>query len=225
MELLPLRFRYYYLENMTRDESAEMVYKYSQFFDVPVTEETAYLMAEIAEGSPFYISSIMLSSFENKNLTSIDGLTQTLEFETLDMRGIIKFTWMEYVASALPRINDRNGKNIVLYLCKNRDREVSRKELRDKLKLDMPDPELELKLKALVESDIIAQGQSNFYYRGVKDNIFDKVFRGVYQDEIEQFDVKEIKKEYRRMFGKLRNRYRRLQGKEIAFSDNQKWLV
>ncbi len=213
MELLPSRFRYYFLENMTRDESVEMVYKYSQFFDVPVTEETAYLMAEIAEGSPFYISSIMLSSFENKNLTSIDGLTQTLEFETLDMRGVIKFTWMEYIASALPRINDRNGKNIVLYLCKHRDREVTRKELRDELKLDMPDPELELKLKALVESDIIAQGQTNFDYRGVRDNIFDKVFRGVYQKEIEHFDVKEIKKEYDQSFEKLKRQYRRLQGK------------
>jgi hypothetical protein len=213
MEMLPSRFRYYFLENMTRDEAAEMVYKYSQFFDIPVTEETAYLMAEIAEGSPFYIGSILLSSFENKDFTSIDGLTQTLEFETLDNRGVIKFTWMEYVASALPRINDKNGKNIVLYLCKNRDREVSRKELRDKLKLDMSDSELEAKLKALIKSDIIAQGQTNFYYRGVRDNIFDKVFRGVYQDEIEQFDVKDIKKEYDRSFEKLKRQYRRLQGK------------
>jgi hypothetical protein len=31
----------------------------------------------------------------------------------------------------------------------------------------------------------------------VQDNIFDKVFRGVYQKEIERFDVSEIKKEYR----------------------------
>ncbi len=213
MEMLPSRFRYYYLDNMPRDEAVEMIYKYSRFFHVPVTEETAYLMAEIAEGSPFYISSIMESSCENKDLTSIPGLARTLEFETLDMRGIIKFTWMEYVASALPRINDRNGKNIVLYLCKHRDREVTRKELIDELKLDMPDSELEVKLKALVNSDIIAQGTSNFRYRGVKDNIFDKVFRGVYQDEIEQFDVKEIQKEYHRSFEKLKRQYRRLQGK------------
>ncbi len=45
----------------------------------------------------------------------------------------------------------------------------------------MDDYELEKKLKALVYSDIIEQGSTNFDYRGVQDNIFDKVFRGVYQ--------------------------------------------
>ncbi|MCX6584890.1 MAG: hypothetical protein NT166_32355 [Candidatus Aminicenantes bacterium] len=213
MKLLPSRFRYYPLENMPQDEAFEMVYKYSQFFNVPVTEETAYLTTQIAEGSPFYISSIFRSGYEKKDLTTIEGLSKTLEFETLDNRGIIKYTWMEYIKSALPRINDKNAKRIVLYLCKHRDREVTRKELQDELKLDMPDTDLELKLEALVKSDIIAQGQTAFDYRGVSDNIFDKVFRGVYQKEIEQFDVKEIKKEYDRSFNTLKRRYRRLQGK------------
>ncbi len=101
-------------------------------------------------------------------------------------RGAIKSTWMEYVAGAFPQINDRNAKNIVLHLCKHRDRELTRQELLDELKLDMTDGELEKKLKALVKSDIINQGQTNFDYRGVTDNIFDKVFRGVYEKEIYQ---------------------------------------
>jgi hypothetical protein len=155
---------------------------------------------------------------------------------------------MEYVASALPRINDRNGKNIVLYLCKHRDREVTRKELLDELKLDMSDSELEAKLKALVKSDIISQGVSNFRYRGVKDNIFDKVFRGVYEEEIREFDAREIGREYRREFQKLKEQYNRLSGKynfmkgnyaeysihdqlrlhsrenNIALSEDERWL-
>jgi hypothetical protein len=39
------------------------------------------------------------------------------------------------------------------------------------------------------------------------------VFRGVYQKEIEHFEVKEIKKEYDRSLEKLRKAYFRLQGK------------
>jgi hypothetical protein len=67
--MLPARFRYKDLKNMPKDEAVEMVYKYSQFFDVPVTEETVYLIAEVSEGSPFYISSIMRSGFGAKDIS------------------------------------------------------------------------------------------------------------------------------------------------------------
>ncbi len=88
--MLPNRFIYEYLENMPEDEAVEMVYKYSRFFEVPITEETAYLIIQISEGSPFYTSSILRSRCKHKNLTTVQGLTDTLEFETLDNRGNIK---------------------------------------------------------------------------------------------------------------------------------------
>jgi hypothetical protein len=77
----------------------------------------------------------------------------------------------------------------------------------------MTDGELEKKLKALVKVDIINQGQTNFDYRGVNDNIFDKVFRGVYEKEIREFDVKVIGKEYNQELKKEKKRYNRLLGK------------
>ncbi|MCP4155880.1 MAG: hypothetical protein GY757_49605, partial [bacterium] len=185
--MLPARFKYNFLKNMPEDEAAEMVFRYSRFFEVPVTAETVYLIAALSEGSPFYIGSILRSECEDKDLTSLKGLIRTMEFETLDPRGVIKSTWMEYLKTAFSRVNDRNAKRIVLHLCKNKDRELTRKELLDDLNLDMSDGELESKMDALVKADIINQGVSNFRYQAVADNIFDKVFRGVYQDEIEQF--------------------------------------
>jgi hypothetical protein len=211
--MLPNRFRYEYLENMPEDEAVEMVYKYSLFFEVPITEETAYLMIQISEGSPFYTCSILRSRYKHKNLASVQGLTDTLEFETLDKRGNIKATWMEYVSSAFRKMNDKNAKRIVLYLCKHRDREVTRYELLKELALDMDDSQLELKLEALVKADIITQGQTGFDYRGIGDNIFDKVFRGVYEKEIREFDVRIIKQEYNEEFEKLKKKYESLLGK------------
>ncbi|MCP4154418.1 MAG: hypothetical protein GY757_42230 [bacterium] len=211
--MLPSRFRFHYPGNMPEDEAVEMIYNYSRFFDVPVTDETVYLLAKMAEGSPFYISSIIRSSLPDKDLTTIKGLTAALEFETLDNQGVIKLTWLEYVAAAFPQINDRNAKNIVLHLCKNRDRELTRKELLRDLKLDMSDHQLEKKLKALIKADIILQGQTNFDYRGVTDNIFDKVFRGVYEKEIRHFDVKTIKEEYGAELLKQKKMYKTLQGR------------
>jgi hypothetical protein len=72
---------------------------------------------------------------------------------------------------------------------------------------------LEKKLKALVKVDIIKQGASNYRYSGVKDNIFDKVFRGVYEEEISEFDVKVIKKEYIEELEKIKEQYKSLLGK------------
>jgi hypothetical protein len=41
------------LNNMTEPEAVEMVFKYSHFFDFPVSEVTAYLLVELSEGNPF----------------------------------------------------------------------------------------------------------------------------------------------------------------------------
>ena len=195
-KMLPSRFRYKFLENMPENEASEVLFKYSRFFDVPVTEETAFSLIRISEGNPFYISSVICSDYPGKDLTSIDGLTGTLEFETLDDQGLIKSSWMEYMAKAFPKINDRNAKNIVLHLSKHRDRDWTRDELREALSLEMSDQDLEKKLKALVKADIINKGRSYYCYRGVNDNIFDKVFRGVYDEEIRKFGGKAIRKEY-----------------------------
>jgi hypothetical protein len=212
-KMLPARFRYKYLENMPEKEATELLFKYSRFFDVPVTEETAFSLVRISEGNPFYISSVIRSDYPDKDLTSIDGLTGILEFETLDDQGLIKSSWIEYMAKAFPKINDRNAKNIVLHLSKHRDREWTRDELREALSLEMPDRDLEKKLKALVKTDIINKGRSYYCYRGVNDTIFDKVFRGVYDEEIRKFGGKVIRKEYSEELKKEKKRYKRLLGK------------
>jgi hypothetical protein len=212
LTMLPSRFIFDSLENLPEDEAVEMCFKYSQLLDIPITEETAYLVVQLSEGNPFYISSLFHSMQPEKDLTTREGLLNTLNFETLDNKGIIKGTWLEYISSTFARVNERNAKNIVLYLSKNRHTQVSRKELLEKLKLNMTDFELEQKLQALVKSDIINQGKSNFYYQGVTDNIFDKVFRGIYADDIEEFDEKEIIHDYQTLFEKSEQKYRKLLG-------------
>ncbi len=211
--MLPNRFWYEFLENMPENEAVEMIYKYSNFFEVPVTEQTAYLLFKQTQGSPFYISSLIRSRFPGKDLTTVKGLIDALEFETLDRRGNIKLTWMEYVLSTFKKVNGKNAKKIVLYLCQHRDRDVTRAELLKKLNLGLEDPELEEKLEAMVKGDIISQGQTHFDYRGVQDNIFDKVFRGVYGKEIQNFDVRMIREEYSEELEKLQEQYNRLLGK------------
>lgn len=211
--MLPSRFRHYFLEDLPEEEAVEMIFKYSQILKVPVSEEIAYLIAQLSEGNPFYISALFYSFYPGKDFTNAEGLINTLEFETLNDQGEIKGTWAEYIFSTFARVNERHAKNIVLYLSQHRDREISRKELLKSLNLKMTDFELEQKLHALVKSDIINQGRSNFYYQGVQDNIFDKVFRGMFADDIQEFDPQEITNEYRALFEDSQRRYRELLGK------------
>ncbi len=213
MMMLPGRFREYNYDNMPLGETIEMVFKYSQVFEIPVTEETAFMIAQISEGNPFYVSSLFHSVCPDMDLQTREGLLDVLEFETRNKRGNIRKTWMEYVHSVFSRVNERNAKKIVLYLCKHRERQVSRRELLEKLDLHMNDYELEKKLHALVRGDIIEEGDSNFQYRGVEDNVFDKVFRGVYQEEIEAFDPQEIRNEYKVLFEEYRSKYHQLLGR------------
>jgi hypothetical protein len=211
--MLPARFRNKFLKPMPENEASETLYKYSRFFQVPVTDETAYLLVGLTEGNPFYISALIRSTYADKDLTTLDGLGRTLEFETLHDEGSIKLSWMEYISKAFSEINDRNAKNIVLHLSKYRDREFTRKQILEELNLEMTDGELEKKLKALVKTDIISQGQSNYDYRGVGENIFDKVFRGVYEKEIREFDLRVIKEEYTKELKDLKKQYNNLLGK------------
>ncbi|MCP4346470.1 MAG: hypothetical protein GY795_13195 [Desulfobacterales bacterium] len=212
LSMLPGRFQFHYLESLPEYEAVEMILKYSHLENIPVAEETVPMMTGLTEGNPFYISSLFRSKYPGKDFTTEKGLIETLEFETLYKGGWIKGTWMEYANYAMEEANDKNAKKIVLYLSKHREREVARTELLEKLNLGMSDSKLEEKLKILVEADIVEQGSSNLYYRGVPDNIFDKVFRGVYADEIEAFDPKDITKEYKALSEKLLKDIKRLRG-------------
>ena len=209
--MLPGRFVRRPMKNMPEHEAVEMIFKYSFWTQTPVTEQTAYLMAELAEGNPHYISALFDSLSDGKDLSTENGLRKTLEYETMDTEGAIHAAWMEYIDSAFPRINDVYAKDMVLYLSKHRGRKVGRSELKEKLKIEISDPELEKKLKALFKADMIEEHYG--VYRGVQDNIFDKIFRRNYTDDIDKFISEEAPNEYKALFEKMQKKYKRLSGK------------
>ncbi len=207
---LPGRFLKDPLGNLAENEAVEMIYKYSLIHNIPVSEKTVWLMARLTEGNPFYISALFRSKYPGRDLTAAEGVRKILEFETLNLDGSINATWMEYIDSAFPRINEVHAKDIVLYLSKHRDRRVGHGELKKKLGLEMSDPELEKKLKAIFRSDIIEEDQG--LYRGIRDNIFDKVFRRSYSDDIHHFVTREAPDEYKALFEEIHERYKSLSG-------------
>jgi hypothetical protein len=214
-KMLPGRFRYdFVLENMSENEAIETIFKYSDLLELPITNEIAQLMLELTEGNPCYISALFYSKFPHKDFTTEESFLETIEFEVL--RGGIKGRWMEYLSYAFPEVNGYEpgmSKKIVLYLCKNKEREVSRAEIKNELQLNISDNDLEKSMQALLLSDIVNQGRSLFYYHGIRDHLFDRVFIGNYSDEIDAFDPKEITNEYKALFKHWKEKFHVICGK------------
>ena len=209
---LPGRFTIMKFGNMPKNEALEMAFNYSEIEQVPITYETACILTDFTEGNPFYISSLFQSEYPDKDFSTEEGILEVLDYETMDSDGSIRGTWMEYILSVIDRVNDINGKKLILYICQNKNRKVTRDEIRKVLKLEMPEGELEKKLRAFVKADIIEQGTSFFTYQAVQDNIFDKVFRGVYQEEIDGFTPEKVKDEYRVLYKKIEGEFNKYKG-------------
>ena len=75
-----------------------------------------------------------------------------------------------------------------MLLSKERDKELTRKEISSHLGGQLDDNSLEKKLQALVYGDLISPGSNAFRYCGIPDDILDLIFRDLYQEEID--DVK-----------------------------------
>ncbi len=64
-----------------------------------------------------------------------------------------------------------------------------------------------------MKADNIGQVSTNIDYRGLKDNMYDKIFHGIYQKEITSFKPDEIFNEYQKKFLEREKQSTQLQGK------------
>jgi len=190
---LPARFKEIVLGNFTEEEGLEAVLNYSIITGVEVANDVAVYLNDLVDSDPFYISAIIRSFHDQKDLTTKEGLLSTLEYEV--RKGDIYSTWMEYILNTIDEVNDQNAKKIVLFLSKNREKEWTRQEIIKKCALPDNERELEEKLRQLIKGDLIGAGSSSMRYKGMDDNIFYKVFRYRYQEEIDNFPLEKIEEE------------------------------
>lgn len=186
------RYRSYNLTGFNDREALGAVYNYSNIYELEVTEESAAYIAKVCENDPYYIAQIFRSQYPDKDLTEVTSIVEILNYETTITDGAIGRMWSEYIWNAVNRVNDKNGKKIILYLSKYADEERTREEILKDLNLDLTDRELEKRLHQLVKADIISQGSSNYRFKGLGDRIFEIVFRKIYQEEIERIGKQEL---------------------------------
>ncbi len=111
--------RYYMNPYLTPDEGLRAVYKYAEVFDIPVTNETAEQINQLCMFDPFFISCVVQSDYKDKDLTTRDGVINTVNYEITDKSSEISMIWGEYIEQTLKKANDRHAKTILLHLSNN----------------------------------------------------------------------------------------------------------
>ncbi len=182
------RYREYYLKSLGEEEALSAVYNYARFFGQEISDESAAWMAEVCDRDP-YIACMFESDYKSKDLNTIQGVNAVLDYETCYPAARLAKLWFEYLHDVIYRVNDLNGKRIVLYLAQYGDEERTRPQIMQDLGLDLSDWELEQRLQKLVAADIPARGSSSWAYKGLGDPIFEMVFRKAYEPEIKNVDV------------------------------------
>ncbi|KPA18523.1 ATPase domain protein, prokaryote domain protein [Candidatus Magnetomorum sp. HK-1] len=177
---------------LTSEEGLKAVYKYSEAYNEPINNVSASLINRLCMSDPFFISCVMKSEYENKDLSTEDGVIQVVNYELTDRNSWMSIIWQEYFDLSLEKINHINAKNILLHLTKHNNRFFTPYEIKKKLKLDLEVQEIHKELIVLAKADMIDRGVSNIDFKGHTDGTMYLMLRNRYEKEIETFAAPDI---------------------------------
>ncbi|MCB0063721.1 MAG: hypothetical protein KDE19_16475 [Caldilineaceae bacterium] len=197
---------------LTPEEGLEAVYKYAEIYQEPITNQSAQQINELCLADPFFISCVILSEFGGKDLTTTEGVIDTVNFEIADRESELSKTWAEYLRLTLRRVNGPNTKSLMLFLNKHDERFWTPRELKAELNLDLTEEEIYARLVLLAESDVILRGVADIDFRGLQDGTLNLILRHRYEKEIEGFRPN-FKNEFETQLAALRQDRNRWRGR------------
>jgi len=197
---------------LTEDEGLQAVYQYAQFYEQAITNESALQINQLCMADPFFISCVILSDCEEKDLTTAEGVINAVNYEISTNTAEMSLTWAEYIEDTVAQVNNLNAKNILLYLSKHNERYFTPKQLQQELKLDLEVNEIRRQLRILKEADLIQQGISDIDFRGLQDGTLNLVLRNRFEKEIKGA-APNLKQELTAEIAQLTRKNKQLQGK------------
>ncbi|MDM8522023.1 hypothetical protein QUF80_01525, partial [Desulfococcaceae bacterium HSG8] len=196
------------------EHGIEAVYKYAEFHKIEITGDVALAVNTMTRSDPYYIASLFGSEWEGRDFSGIRGAVMTFANEIRDRNSELHRTWLEYIRMSLKKVNDRYGKQILLLLSRERDKELGRDEILEELGWPPEDePLLEKKLSDLEYGDLVTRGSTDYHYRGISDDILYLIFHDrylyeIYRKKIDVRDelsakVEELEKDKKALKGRL----------------------
>jgi len=196
---------------LTPEEGLEAVYRYAAVYQRPITNESALQINTLCMADPFFIACVIQSSYESNDLTTVEGVVNTVTYEISDRKSEMSRTWAEYIVRTLERINDKNAKKLLLHLSKHVDRYWTPRELKQALDLDLTEYEIQDRLISIAESDLLARGPSDLQFRGLNDGTLNLILRSRFEQEINEF-IPDLRQEFSTKIAELQHENRRLRG-------------
>ena len=207
--------RFFMNPYLTREEGLQAVYNYAEIMNMPVTNETSSMINRLCMSDPFFISCVIQSNFREKDLTTIKGVINTVNYEITDKGSEMSMNWGEYIELTLKKINDRHAKAMLLHLSKNPDTEWTPMQLKGELNIPIEENNIREKLEIMVKADLIEKGASDIRYKGLQDGTLNLILRSRFEEEIKDFnpdlrqdfskEIKKLKRERNSLQGRLNN--------------------
>lgn len=198
---------------LTETDGLQAVYTYAEALQEPITNETAVQLNTLCKADPFFIACVMRSSYPQRDLTTIQGVVETVNYEVADRESFLSRTWEEYIDRTVTRINEKYGKHLLLHLSKYNDRYWTPRELKEALHLAEDENTIQDKLISMVRGDLIEWGSADVDFRGLQDGTLNLILRHRFEKEILQHEpnfihdfkaeVASLTKENRMLRGKL----------------------
>ncbi|TGO02784.1 hypothetical protein PN36_19240 [Candidatus Thiomargarita nelsonii] len=197
---------------LTKDEGLQAVYQYAQFYEEPITNETAWQINELCMADPFFISCVILNESEGKDLTTSEGVINAVNYEISAKTAEMSQNWAIYIELTVAQVNNLNAKQILLYLSKHNSRYFTPQKLKEELHLELEPNDIYRQLLILKEADLITQGVADIDFRGLEDGTLNLVLRNRFEKEIKTA-APNLKTEFAEEIAKLTHKNRQLQGK------------
>ena len=193
------------------EDGIEAVYRYAESHGEPVTNESAVQIGRLCMSDPFFISCVIGSDYEGRELTTEEGVVDTVHHEITNRKSEMQMTWGEYIELSLRRINTVNSKHILLHLSRHSEREWTPRELREELGLEISEKEIGSLLRNMVRADLICEGGSDIRYRGLTDGTLCLILRSRFEEEIATYQP-DLRKDFHEELEKLRGEKKSLRG-------------
>ena len=157
------------------------------------------------------------SDFPDKDLTSEQGVINTVHFEIAGKQSEMSATWREYIDSTLENINNIHAKKILLYLSQDPSRVWTPKELKNELSLEIDEADILDRLRKLEKADLIQEGVAAIEFQGLNDGVLHLVLRSRYGKEIAEF-TPDIRIEFARQLDELELKTKQLEKDKLSLS-------
>ena len=188
------------------------VYRYAEVYNVPITNTTAVYINKLCLADPFFISCVVQSNYPERDLMTEGGVIETVNYEIENKNSELSGTWREYIDKTVNRINDRNGKHMLLHLNKHNQRVWTPLELKKALHLEEDEKIIHRKLLAMHKGDLLQWGPADIDFQGLVDGTLNLILHHRFEKEIKQHQP-DLRVGFQAQIAELTSENRSLRGK------------